>query len=82
MSYICIASLHYIFGFVTFKWTRGKLKKLDVVLEYIIYVIGETAVGWSDGDILRVWFSCQFVPSERDVKMVATIEVCTKHRQH
>jgi hypothetical protein len=33
--------------------------------------------------MLRVWFSCTpFVPSEHGVKMVATVEVCTKDKQY
>jgi hypothetical protein len=36
----------------------------------------------SDGDMLRVWFSCSpFVPSKRDVKMAAPLEVCNKDEQ-
>jgi hypothetical protein len=32
--------------------------------------------------MLRVWFSCPFVPSEHGVKMFAPLEVCTKDKQH
>jgi hypothetical protein len=58
-------------------------------LEYFCFMIGSTAEAWSywsprsDNDMLRVWFSCSlFVPSECGVKMVATLEVCTKDEQH
>jgi hypothetical protein len=37
----------------------------------------------SDGNTLRVWFSCSpFVPSEHGVKMTAPQEVYTKDTQH
>jgi hypothetical protein len=37
----------------------------------------------SDGDMLRVWFSCSpFVPSKHGVNMTAPIKVCTKDKQH
>jgi hypothetical protein len=32
--------------------------------------------------MLRVWFSCPFVPSEHDVKITAPQEICTKDKQH
>jgi hypothetical protein len=63
---------------------QGKLKKF-VILAYFRCKIGNTAEAWSycssrsDSDILRVWFSCSlFMPSERDVKMTAPLEVCTR----
>jgi hypothetical protein len=50
---------------------------------------GDVSEAWSccssgsDSDMLRVWFSCNlFVPSEHGVKMTATLEVCTKDKQH
>jgi hypothetical protein len=52
-------------------------------------VIGNTDETWSycssrsDSDILQVWLiSSPFVPSKCGVKMVATLEVCTKDEQH
>lgn len=51
-------------------------------------MMGNTAEAWSyctsrsDSDMLQVRFSCPFVTSEYSVKMAATIEVCTKDRQH
>jgi hypothetical protein len=68
--------------------TRG-IQKVREILEYFRCMIGNTAEVWSyfssrsDNDMLRVWFSCSpFVPSECGVKMVATLEVCTKDEQH
>jgi hypothetical protein len=61
-----------------------RIKKVRTILEYFCCMIGSTAEAWSccssrsDGDMLRVWFSCPFVPNECGVKMVATLEVCTK----
>jgi hypothetical protein len=43
------------------------------------YIFGNIAEAWScyssrsDGDMLRVWFSCPFVTSECGVKTVATL---------
>jgi hypothetical protein len=58
-------------------------------LEYFRCMIGSTAEAWScsssrsDGDMLRVWFSCiWFVSSEHHVKMTASREVCTKDKRH
>jgi hypothetical protein len=33
-------------------------------------------------DMLRVWFSCPFVPSEHVMNMTVPREVCTKDKQH
>jgi hypothetical protein len=58
------------------------------ILEYFLRMNDNTAEAWtycssrSDSDILRVWFSCPFVPSECGVKLVATLEVYTKEEQH
>jgi hypothetical protein len=35
----------------------------------------------SDGDMLRVWFSCPFMQSEHGGEMAASLEVCTKGYQ-
>jgi hypothetical protein len=58
-------------------------------IQEIRTMTGNTAEAWylycssSGSDMLRVWFSCSpFVPSECGVKMVATLEVCTKDEQH
>jgi hypothetical protein len=51
-----------------------KIQKVRAILEYFRCMIGNTAEAWpccssrSDGDMLRVWFSCSpFVPSEHGV---------------
>jgi hypothetical protein len=50
--------------------------------------MGNTAETWScctsssDGDMLRVWFSCSpFLSSQHGVKTSAGLEVCTKDKQ-
>jgi hypothetical protein len=60
-----------------------------VILEYFCCMIGNTVEAWSccssrsDGDMLRVWFSCSpFVPEEHSVKLTAPLQVCTKDKQH
>jgi hypothetical protein len=66
-----------------------EIKKVRAILEYFRRMIGNTAEAWSccslrsDGDMLRVWFSCSsYVPCEHGVKMAAPIEFCTKDKQH
>jgi hypothetical protein len=65
-----------------------EIQKVRAILEYFHCMIDNTAEAWSycstgsDGDMLQAWFSCPFVPSEHGVKMVATLDVCTKEKQH
>jgi hypothetical protein len=60
-------------------YMRG-IKKVRAISEYFHCVTGNTAEAWlccssrSDSDMLWVWFSCPFVPSECCVKMVATLK--------
>jgi hypothetical protein len=65
-----------------------EITKIRTILEYFCCMIGSTAEAVSccssrsDGDMLRVWFSCSpFVSSESGVKMVAAVEVCIKDKQ-
>jgi hypothetical protein len=64
-------------------YLRIELKKVRAILGHFRCMIGNTAEIWSycssDSEMLRVWSSCSpFVPSECVVKMVATLDVCTK----
>jgi hypothetical protein len=70
------------------RFMRG-IPNVGAVFEYFRCMIGNAAEARSycssrsDSDMLRVWLSCSpFVPSECGVKMVATLEVCTKDEQH
>jgi hypothetical protein len=50
-------------------------------------MVGSTADVWPyrcsvlDSDMMRAWFSCPFVLSKCGVKVVASVEVCTKDEQ-
>jgi hypothetical protein len=61
---------------------------VPIIWEYFRCVIGDTAGTWSynssrsRSDMLRVWFSCLFVPNECGVKMAASLEVYIKVEQY
>jgi hypothetical protein len=65
-----------------------EIKKVKTILKYFRCMIGNTAEAWSccssrsNGDMLRVWFSISpFVSSDRGVKTIAPLEVCTKNKK-
>jgi hypothetical protein len=64
-----------------------EIQNVRNISEYFRSVNGSIADAWpcrssrSDGDMLRVWFSCgRFVPSEHDVKATGPTELCTKDK--
>lgn len=62
----------------------GTFKK-SAILKYFHCVTGNTTEAWSfctSRSDMWAWFRCSpFVPSERGVKMVAPLRVCTKDKQ-